>query len=72
MRCQVDEGKRRLNARLHSAGHLLDVAIFVLGFRCGWVQWIGLGGGPLGLGDLRFTFFFGVFFGSNLFFSSLT
>jgi len=33
VRCQVDEGKRRLNARLHSAGHLLDVAIFVLGFR---------------------------------------
>ena len=31
--CQVDESKRRLAARLHSAGHLLDVAIFALGFR---------------------------------------
>eukprot|EP00438_Fugacium_kawagutii_P010897 Skav211508 [mRNA] locus=scaffold352:49677:53305:- [translate_table: standard] len=33
VRCQVDEAKRRLNARLHSAGHLLDVAIYALGFR---------------------------------------
>ncbi|CAK9040113.1 Alanine--tRNA ligase (Alanyl-tRNA synthetase) (AlaRS) [Durusdinium trenchii] len=31
--CKVDEPKRRLAARLHSAGHLLDVAIFGLGFR---------------------------------------
>ncbi|CAJ1446959.1 unnamed protein product [Effrenium voratum] len=31
--CQVDESTRRSNARLHSAGHLLDVAIFGLGFR---------------------------------------
>ena len=31
--CQVDEEKRRLCARLHSAGHLLDVAVFSLGFR---------------------------------------
>lgn len=33
VRCLVDEAKRRLNARLHSAGHLLDVAIYELGFR---------------------------------------
>lgn len=31
--CRVDEAERRMNARLHSAGHLLDVAIFALGFR---------------------------------------
>ena len=27
----VDEEKRRLNARLHSAGHLLDIAVKNLG-----------------------------------------
>lgn len=33
VRCLVDELQRRRNARLHSAGHLLDVAIYELGFR---------------------------------------
>eukprot|EP00931_Biecheleriopsis_adriatica_P030826 TRINITY_DN18120_c0_g1_i1.p1 TRINITY_DN18120_c0_g1~~TRINITY_DN18120_c0_g1_i1.p1 ORF type:complete len:308 (-),score=88.20 TRINITY_DN18120_c0_g1_i1:243-1166(-) len=31
--CKVDEAKRRMHARLHSAGHLLDVGVFALGFR---------------------------------------
>mmetsp|Transcript_2075 Transcript_2075/g.4759 ORF Transcript_2075/g.4759 Transcript_2075/m.4759 type:complete len:303 (+) Transcript_2075:30-938(+) len=31
--CNVDEPRRRLHARLHSAGHLLDVAMMALGFR---------------------------------------
>jgi len=31
--CKVDEEKRRLFARTHSAGHLLDVAVHDLGFR---------------------------------------
>jgi len=30
--CKVDEAKRRLFARVHSAGHLLDVAVHDLGF----------------------------------------
>merc|ERR1740121_2316009 len=30
--CQVDEQKRRIFARVHSAGHLLDVAVHDLGF----------------------------------------
>ena len=29
---QVDEAPRRLNARIHSAGHLLDVAFHMVGF----------------------------------------
>lgn len=33
--CKIDEAKRRLFARLHSAGHLLDVAVHSLGFR--WI-----------------------------------
>merc|ERR1712187_583778 len=32
--CKVDEAKRRDHARLHSAGHLLDVALRDLGFKC--------------------------------------
>jgi len=31
--CKVDDTKRRLFARLHSAGHLLDVAVHDIGFR---------------------------------------
>ena len=31
--CKVDEKNRRLCARIHSAGHLLDVAVHDLGFR---------------------------------------
>lgn len=31
--CKVDGEKRRLFARIHSAGHLLDVAVYALGFR---------------------------------------
>jgi len=33
VRLKVDESKRRLFARVHSAGHLLDVAVYNLGFR---------------------------------------
>lgn len=33
--CKVNEQKRRLHARIHSAGHLIDVAVHALGFR--WV-----------------------------------
>eukprot|EP00930_Biecheleria_cincta_P050289 TRINITY_DN35453_c0_g1_i1.p1 TRINITY_DN35453_c0_g1~~TRINITY_DN35453_c0_g1_i1.p1 ORF type:complete len:339 (-),score=60.50 TRINITY_DN35453_c0_g1_i1:201-1169(-) len=33
--CTVNEQKRRLHARIHSAGHLIDVAVHALGFR--WV-----------------------------------
>ena len=29
--CQVDEEKRRLYARVHSAGHLLDIAMSLAG-----------------------------------------
>jgi Ser-tRNA(Ala) deacylase AlaX len=29
--CVVDEAKRRLNARVHSAGHLLDMAMSMAG-----------------------------------------
>lgn len=32
---KVDEEKRRLYARVHSAGHLLDIAVNQLGYQ--WV-----------------------------------
>lgn len=33
VRCLVDEARRRQSARIHSAGHLLDVAVHDIGFR---------------------------------------